>query len=362
MRDFTEYDHDLSGRITTTGSANAYEVRTARSLTGYYQGLNVVAKVHAANTGAATLNVNGLGAVQIRKDGGTANVAAGDLIAGGIYDFRHDGTHFQCMQLSAPVPPAAREFLNANRTYYVRTDGNDSNDGLSDSAGGAFLTVQRALNVCKTIDFGGYTVTIQVRPGTYTGAIEVPIMVGQGSASDLIILGDETTPGSVVFSVAGNDVLKVSNNALVSVRGVTLTVSSGSHVAMRAIGGTIQFQNVRFGAGGIVHILSESAGKIFATGNYTVAGGSGQHWVSRTNSYIETATRTLTLSGTPHFSTSFAAVYDGTIFCDDMTFSGSATGQRYICGLNGVIFTGVAGPNYLPGDTAGSAYSGGQYL
>lgn len=48
----------------------------------------------SANTGAATINVNGLGAVAIKKNGSTA-LSANDLLSGNIYEATHDGTNFQ---------------------------------------------------------------------------------------------------------------------------------------------------------------------------------------------------------------------------------------------------------------------------
>ena len=46
---------------------------------------------------------------------------------------------------------------------------------------------------------------------------------------------------------------------------------------------------------------------------------------------------------------------------DPFTFVGSATGARYSVALNGVIQTTGAGASYLPGNSAGSSATGGQY-
>jgi hypothetical protein len=45
-----------------------------------------------------------------------------------------------------------------------------------------------------------------------------------------------------------------------------------------------------------------------------------------------------------------------------VTFSGAGTGKRYSVNENSVIETGGSGASYFPGDVAGSAANGGQYL
>jgi hypothetical protein len=98
-----------------------------------------------------------------------------NAVVGGLYD---DGVSTYSGWASEPggrVPTilyrygTVREQLTSNRTYYVRTDGSDSNDGLTDSSGGAFLTIQHAVDVVSGLDHSIYKSTIYVRNGTYAG-------------------------------------------------------------------------------------------------------------------------------------------------------------------------------------------------
>lgn len=77
----------------TAGSANAYTASTIPALPALVAGVAIAVKIHAANTGAATLNWNAKGAKSIRNPDGTA-VASGDLASGGVYTLRYDGTNF----------------------------------------------------------------------------------------------------------------------------------------------------------------------------------------------------------------------------------------------------------------------------
>lgn len=80
----------------TAGTGNAYTVTLDPAPKGYYAGLTVRLKTDRTNTGAVTLNVNALGAKDVRKFGDTV-LAAGDLLSGQVYLAVYDGTNFQLL-------------------------------------------------------------------------------------------------------------------------------------------------------------------------------------------------------------------------------------------------------------------------
>ncbi len=84
---------DWNGSKITAGTATAYTITSDTVPTAYYDGFFLVAEIHVENTGAATLNADSLGAVNIVKNGGEA-LEAGDLPAGHIAIFVYRGTDF----------------------------------------------------------------------------------------------------------------------------------------------------------------------------------------------------------------------------------------------------------------------------
>ncbi|CAL8972923.1 hypothetical protein RHODGE_RHODGE_01041 [Rhodoplanes serenus] len=252
-----------------------------------------------------------------------------------------------------PAAAAPREVLTANRTYYVRTDGSDSNTGLANTVGGAFLTIQRAIDVASALDLSIYNVVIVVGAGTYTGALRSQSLVGSGM---VFIVGDEANPGNVLINPGAIDVISGENvRGIYAFRGMKIT-SSGGGSGIRAVGSTFfRFRNIDFGACGVVHIYSQYGGRIDAEGDWRISGGATYHLLAD-GGLIAAGGRTVTLTGTPNFVGCFALAQKGTGIIDAalMTFVGGATGTRYVAQFGGQIATAGGGANYFPGNTAGN--------
>lgn len=259
-----------------------------------------------------------------------------------------------------------REILTAARTYYVRTDGNDSNTGLVNNSGGAFLTLQKAINVASgNLDIGIYDVTIQLAAGTYSTSVGNVLKTCVGSGK-VIIIGDETTPANVVIHCTSTPALFLYEQAgtTYSLRGLKLTSTGSAAYGMRIrYGAALTFQNLNFGSlAGAQAIRADDNGIIEVTGNYAISGGCGFHILLNAGGRLRCQSKTITITGTPAWSSYFlGASFTATVIANGNTYSGSATGARYLVETNAVVYT-AGGATYFPGNAAGSTATGGQYL
>lgn len=255
---------------------------------------------------------------------------------------------------------AVREKLSAPRTYYVRTDGGDSNDGLSDTAGGAFLTIQKALTVAGNIDLGTHDLTIKIADGTYTGASVGGATIGAGR---VILLGNTASPSSVVLTSSANTLL-FAGVGLYRVQGVKVESTSASAIVSSDYC-NVEVNNVVCGVVGTfgVHLYA-NGGVLRVVGSYSISAGAWYHARATAGGVFRSELAiTTTLVGTPAFSGAFVqALFCGQCVYYAATFSGAATGKRYDATANGVILSNSAGATYYPGNVAGTVSAGGQYL
>lgn len=255
-----------------------------------------------------------------------------------------------------------REVLIADRTYYVRTDGSDSNNGLTNNSGGAFLTIQAAVDAAYAVDFNGYTVTISVGAGTYTSGVSFTgRAVGQIAYTDLVLTGATGTATDVVISTTSANAITVGYGAQVSIKDLQVQTTTSGIGVLSFHDAYTNLSNVFFGAA-TTHIYSAYRATVQVSANYTISGAASAHWRCEGASYLICQSITITLSGTPAFSSYFAAGTDvGILRIGSLTFTGSATGKRYQSDLNSIINTLGGGSTYLPGNSTGTTSTGGQY-
>ena len=260
-----------------------------------------------------------------------------------------------------------REKLAAARTYYVRTDGNNNNTGLFNTAGGAFLTMQRAFDVINSsIDLGGQAVTIQVADGTYTTPVS---LTGPWTGGGTITLtGNTVTPANVLLNVTNAPAIlnTATLPGTLTIQGMELRASGGAGNCLDHSGvGTIKYNALRFGACGNFHVTTSVPGALLnQTGQCWVTGGAVAHWVANVASVIRTTSQNLTFSGTPAFSFTFTYVSRNSVLeCPLMTFGSTFSGSRFNVDNGGVIYSGGgAQATYFPGTSLGTLGAGGQWV
>lgn len=260
----------------------------------------------------------------------------------------------------------ARERLAANRTYYVRSDGSDSNTGLTNSSGGAFATIQKALDVCTgNLDFAGFTVTISVGAGSFSGQCTVKPCLGQGSDANLLITGAGS--GSTTITHSGAFVGTVTTSgvgAAARISAATIVNSNANGICVAATaGGTLRpGADCIFTPGSTGTVLSaDGVGALVnPTASFTVSGNCAICYSFANQGRIQMQSITVAY-GTRTFTTTAYGAQGGQMVHYNITNSGTVTAKRYDLYALALLETFGGGASAVAGSTAGSTNGNSVY-
>lgn len=168
-------------------STNDYTVAEKTKLAGIAAGANNY--LHPNHTGDVISTGDGVTAIAagviVNAD---VNAAAGidaskigtGVVSNAEFGYLDGVTSGIQGQLNGKAPLVTTpQQTTADITYYVRTDGNDNNTGLVNTAGGAFRTIQKAISVIPQMV--NHVVNVYVGAGTYAESISLSGYSGKGS-------------------------------------------------------------------------------------------------------------------------------------------------------------------------------------
>jgi hypothetical protein len=258
------------------------------------------------------------------------------------------------------------------------TPGSDSNDGLTSAT--PWLTFQHAWETVKNgYEMNGHSIKFKLGWGTYhTGLTARGMPPGHEGAGSVIIEGDVSAPQNFVIapdSGCGNGIA-VSEGAMLTIRGLSFNsqtgvqdqISIGQHGILQ-IDGPVDFQQAGQSGSGMNHISVAGAGAMLVVkSGYQISGGAQCHISAGFGATVYYNTNGdpnyalgCTVINTPHFDAGFMAADAAFINCQATSFSGSATGPKFLVKNNGLIDTYGAGVNVFPGNVAGTTSNGGIY-
>jgi hypothetical protein len=167
--------------VSAAGTGDAITLDLTPSITAYAAGQIFHFKATATNTGAATINVDAVGAKDLKKGAaGSTALAAGDITSGGMYVVMYDGTNMQLLNpgtQNIDVQPLD-ELLT--EIAALSTDPNaDSGLFFDDSAGAmAYWTPTGALS------FSGTNLAVASAADGNVGVIELAVQSEMETGTD----------------------------------------------------------------------------------------------------------------------------------------------------------------------------------
>ncbi|SHI80551.1 Protein of unknown function [Aureimonas altamirensis DSM 21988] len=301
-----------------------------------------------------------------------------DAVPGLLVNYM-DGNDFSMLWFNGTIWQSLviRRVLRESLTVWVRTDGNDNNDGGANAAARAFATIQAAWNyIASRFDSGGQAITIALgNPGTYDGfransfAGNVTIQGDTIPSNNYIIRCRDAATAEVITSAISS--LEINNCVL----SFTYTGAPSSEWILGARGGSqITTNGCRFrmtsNRSRLVMNDVDSKCIISVRGQTQIQGAFMCGYFARVLGGgvflggVSAAPAVINLDAGQTYNSYFCGCSLGGVSdWSACTFTGSSNpvAVRYFVALNGVINTSGQGQNYFPGTVAGVIQTGGQY-
>lgn len=257
--------------------------------------------------------------------------------------------------------------INGDITYYVDPiNGSDLNEG---SQGSPFQTIEKGLEVAKDLDFNGHRCALQLADGIYDGELIFPTLAtsDNDTLNRLFIQGNPTNHENVILTSTTGYGIVIRYEQRYVLKDLTIQNDTGS-VAYPGLycqfGGGCFLENVRFGDttgdhifvdhNSYASIVSNSSGGLIEEtgGTYTIAGNCRYHIVQAGGGQFRCQNATVTVNSIAF--TSFLFANSGAIgdFAGT-TYTGTATGQKFIFGSGVSVSPPSGGYDSFPGDTPG---------
>ena len=379
----------ITGNSTVTGAATTYTSAQGNTVVKRSNSGSAMSDILPgtspgilpANTIIYITNSDSAGILSI-KAGSGASIKTTAAATGYVYicpgqtiSFYSDGSNYFALGVNSLC------VFTANTSIFVATTGSNTNDGLTAST--PLLTIQAAWNLLQNnFNTAGFTSTISVANGTYTGLTNISGLISGQTFGDttrnnytndtsVFIIGNTTTPSNVVLTSASTlGTINVTNGARVGIAGFRLSNTAGGYGFYVVGGAQLSFSLVDFGGftSGGIHYAASQGGFIEVYAPYSISGGAGCHFIAGQGGIVQwlatgLTPKAITLTGTPAFTSGFACAQGPGYMSVDIvnTFTGAATGPRYSASLNSVINTAGQGATYFPGNVAGTTSTGGIY-
>lgn len=287
------------------------------------------------------------------------NLGASDSLVGVATatssDYRY--TPAQAAAGMASAGSIRTKLLAATTITVNPSTGNDATGSLTSP----FATFVAAVNwMGQNIDTNNLQVTFQGVGTAFTESIQLlKPWIGGGNIVLDFAGGTLHTLNGPCVQVDTNSFapgfVTIQNVDLASANNHAVIAQNNSYVT---IGAGVRFGSCPSG----YHVQALDFGLPLLFTPYTIYGGAVAHIVGQeAATYVFYFPPSVTLTGTPAFSTAFAwALRGGFIYSGGTTFSGSATGIRFITD-RAKIDTGSSGLSYFPGSIAGVGCGMGTY-